>query len=162
MVLGWFIGREPREHEMAMLSADAMWGVPNCCSFLRVQSLTTLVTHAILCPVGIHWQKNASLGSPVQMNVICALTFYPGVRRWWPLVIKYIFFKNVYLFKMVYFISTREIQFHSIPFYLFKNVDSKLFVYNLTFTARIQIIFSYHHFRFLSVISLTKIIEIKR
>lgn len=42
---------------------------------------------------------------------------------------------------MVYFISTREIQFHSIPFYLFKNVDSKLFVYNLTFTARIQIIF---------------------
>lgn len=63
---------------------------------------------------------------------------------------------------MVYFISTREIQFHSIPFYLFKNVDSKLFVYNLTFTTRIQIIFSYHHFRFLSVISLTKIIEIKR
>lgn len=62
---------------------------------------------------------------------------------------------------MVYFISTREIQFHSIPFYLFKNVDSKLFVYNLTF-IRIQIIFSYHHFRFLSVISLTKIIEIKR
>lgn len=63
---------------------------------------------------------------------------------------------------MVYFISTREIQFHSIPFYLFKNVDSKLFVYNLTFIARIQIIFSYHHFWFLSVISLAKIIEIKR
>lgn len=113
---------------MAMLSADAMWGVPNCCSFLRVQSLTTLVTHAILCPVGIHWQKNASLGPPRANERHLCINILSSCTKMMAISHQIYFFSNTFtdIFKMVYFISTREIQFHSISLHSFKNVDSKI------------------------------------